>query len=167
MWSCVPELAQELLALNDTDFAHRLELAFEARLGHVESVAPRHAFTLHQHHAKDYVQAGIALVGDAAHAIHPLAGQGVNLGFADVVALADTIAAAVARREDFASLQVLSRYQRSRQSHNLGMMAVMEGFKRTFGSENLTLRWLRNTGLRVADQSTFLKQGLMKKAMGL
>jgi 2-octaprenylphenol hydroxylase len=167
VWSCIPELAAELLALDDKAFAERLERSFEARLGRIESATPRHAFPLRQHHASDYVQAGIALVGDAAHTIHPLAGQGVNLGFADVMALAETIQAAAARGEDFASLQVLSRYQRSRQSHNLGMMVVMEGFKRTFGSDNLAVRWLRNAGLRTADQSTFLKQGLMKRAMGL
>ena len=167
VWSCIPELATELMALDDKAFAVRLERAFEARLGRIEAVAARHAFPLCQHHATNYVQAGIALVGDAAHVIHPLAGQGVNLGFADVMALAEIIQAAVARGEDFASLQVLSRYQRSRQSHNLGMMVVMEGFKRTFGSDNLALRWLRNTGLKTADQSAFLKQGLMKRAMGL
>ncbi len=167
VWSCIPELAEELLALDDAGFAQRLERAFETRLGRVEAVTQRHAFPLRQHHATDYVQAGIALVGDAAHTIHPLAGQGVNLGFADVVALAETINAAVTRREDFASLQVLSRYQRSRQVHNLGMMAVMEGFKRTFASDSLAVRWLRNTGLRVADESSILKQGLMKRAMGL
>lgn len=167
VWSCVPDLAAELLVLDDTAFAERLERAFESRLGRIQSVTQRHAFPLRQHHATDYVQAGIALVGDAAHTIHPLAGQGVNLGFADVAALAETIHAAVARGEDFASLQVLSRYQRSRQLHNLGMMAVMEGFKRAFASDNLAVRWLRNTGLRAADKSSLLKQGLMKRAMGL
>jgi 2-octaprenylphenol hydroxylase len=167
VWSCVPDLAQELLALDDAGFAQRLERAFEARLGRIETVTPRHAFALRQHHATDYVQAGIALVGDAAHTVHPLAGQGVNLGFADVLALAETLQKAVARGEDFASLQVLSRYQRRRQVHNLGMMTVMEGFKRTFASDNLAVRWLRNTGLRAADHSALLKQGLIKKAMGL
>ncbi len=167
VWSCVPELADELAGLDDAAFSLRLERAFESRLGGIESVSARHVFPLRQHHATDYVQDGIALVGDAAHAIHPLAGQGVNLGFADVMALAETILAALARRENFASLQILSRYQRSRQTHNLGMMVAMEGFKRTFGSDNLAVRWLRNAGLKTAGQSALLKQGLMKKAMGL
>jgi 2-octaprenylphenol hydroxylase len=167
VWSCVPELAQELLLLDDAGFAQQLERAFEARLGRIETVTQRHAFALRQHHATDYVQPGIALIGDAAHTIHPLAGQGVNLGFADVLALADTLQAAVARGEDFAGVQVLSRYQRRRQVHNLGMMAVMEAFKRTFASDNLAVRWLRNTGLRAADQSLLVKQGLIKRAMGL
>src|SRR5262249_26236070 len=155
------------LALDDLGFKQRLERAFEARLGHVEAVTPRHAFPLRQHHATDYVQAGVALGWGGAPTIHPLPGRRGQLGFSGVAALAETVTAAVERREDFASLQVLSRYQRSRQVHNLGMMAVMEGFKRTFDSDNLAVRWLRNTGLRAADQSSLLKHGLMKRAMGL
>ena len=167
VWSCVPELAAELLALDDAAFARRLELAFESRLGTIEHVAPRHAFPLRQLHANDYVRDGIALVGDAAHVIHPLAGQGVNLGFADVRSLAAVLHQARKRGDDIASEQVLSRYQRERKPGNLGMMLVMEGFKRAFGSEDLALRWLRNTGLNVADAVRPLKHEVMSRAMGL
>ncbi len=167
VWSCVPELAAELLALDDTRFAHRLEVAFESRLGSIETVAPRHAFPLWQKHARDYVQQGLALIGDAAHTIHPLAGQGVNLGLADVKSLAGALIRAVARGEDVASEQVLSRYQRERKAANLGMLLVMEGFKRAFGSDDLHLRWLRNVGLKTADTLAPLKHAVMKGAMGL
>lgn len=167
VWSCVPELADELLALDDQAFARRLELAFESRLGAVEDVSPRHAFPLWQKHAGDYVQDGLALIGDAAHTIHPLAGQGVNLGLADVKSLAGVLGRATARGEDFGSEQVLSRYQRARKAANLGMLLMMEGFKRAFGSDDLHLRWLRNVGLKTADGLRPVKQALMKGAMGL
>jgi len=167
VWSCVPELAAELLALDDAAFSRRLTRDFEARLGQVLEVAPRQSFALVQKHASDYVHAGVALVGDAAHTIHPLAGQGVNLGFADVQSLAAVLSRAVARGEDFASAQVLSRYQRERKAANLGMMLVMEGFKRSFGSNSLTLRWLRNSGLKAAATLTLFKHEVMSRAMGL
>lgn len=167
VWSCVPELADELLALDDAQFARRLELAFERRLGAVESVATRHAFPLWQKHASDYVQPGLALIGDAAHTIHPLAGQGVNLGLADVRSLAGVLQRAVQRGEDFASHQVLSRYQRERKAANLGMLLLMEGFKRAFGSDDLHIRWLRNVGLKAANGLGPFKQAVMKGAMGL
>ncbi len=167
VWSCVPELADELLALDDAQFARRLESAFESRLGAIEHVAPRHAFPLWQKHAGDYVRAGLALIGDAAHTIHPLAGQGVNLGLADVKSLAGVLVRAVQRGEDLSSEQVLSRYQRERKAANLGMLLVMEGFKRAFGSEDLNVRWLRNAGLKAADGLTPLKHAIMKGAMGL
>jgi 2-polyprenylphenol 6-hydroxylase len=167
VWSCVPELAAELLALDDSAFARRLELAFEARLGRIEMVGPRSSFPLRQQHASDYVQAALALVGDAAHTLHPLAGQGVNLGFADVRSLAGVLTRAVERGEDFAAEQVLSRYQRERKAANLGMMLAMEGFKRVFGSDSLSLRWARNAGLKAANALTPFKHEVMTRAMGL
>lgn len=167
VWSCVPELADELLALDDQAFARRLERAFESRLGTVEHVSPRHAFPLWQKHAGAYVQDGLALIGDAAHTIHPLAGQGVNLGLADIKSLAGVLSRAAARGEDIGSEQVLSRYQRERKAANLGMLLLMEGFKRAFGSDDLHLRWLRNVGLKTADGLRPVKQALMKGAMGL
>ncbi len=167
VWSCVPELAEELLALDDTQFARRLETAFEHKLGAVESVAPRQAFALWQKHVGDYVRPGLALIGDAAHTIHPLAGQGVNLGLSDVKSLAGVLTRSVGRGEDFASEQVLSRYQRERKAANLGMMLLMEGFRRAFGSDDIHLRWLRNAGLRAADALSPFKHAVMKGAMGL
>lgn len=167
VWSCVPELAAELLALDDEQFARALEQNFEFRLGRVEHVAARQVFPLWQRHSTDYIKPGIALVGDAAHTIHPLAGQGVNLGFADVASLSTVIKKALARGEDLGAEQVLSRYQRDRKAANLGMMLVMEGFKRTFGSDNLSVRWLRNTGLKAAHALTPFKHAVMSRAMGL
>jgi 2-octaprenylphenol hydroxylase len=167
VWSCEPELAVRLQALDANIFENRLSEAIEHKLGRVELVSKVHCFPLRQQHATRYVQDGIALVGDAAHTIHPLAGQGVNLGLADAACLDRVIKAAIARGEPWSSEQVLSRYQRERKPANLGMMLGMEGFKRVFGSNDLLVRWLRNTGLRVADSVTPLKQELVQRAMGL
>lgn len=167
VWSCVTERAEGLLALDDAAFRQALGAAFEFRLGEILETDARVAFPLWQRHATDYVQDHFALVGDAAHTIHPLAGQGVNLGLADVGALSEVIAAALGRGEDYTARQVLSRYQRRRKGPNLGMMAAMEGFKRLFGTDDPALTWLRNTGFRLADQAPLLKHRLMRQAMGL
>jgi len=133
----------------------------------VLETGPRFSFPLYQRHATEYVQDHVALVGDAAHTIHPLAGQGVNLGFSDARVLSEVIKQAIESGEEFASHQVLSRYQRRRKAENLGMMGVMEGFKRLFGSEEPSLTWLRNTGMNLADQTPLIKRQLMRQAMGL
>jgi 2-octaprenylphenol hydroxylase len=167
VWSCDTAIADELMALPEAAFNQRLQQSFESSLGAMTLVTPRVMFPLHQQHAADYVSSGVALVGDAAHTIHPLAGQGVNLGFSDVRCLVSVLAQAQRRGEDMASLQTLSRYQRERKGPNLAMMLVMEGFKRSFGSDNLALRWLRNAGLRFAARQTLVKRTLIRQAMGL
>ena len=102
--------------------------------------------------AKRYVAEGLALIGDAAHTIHPLAGQGVNLGFLDAAVLADVLLHATDRRERLADVRVLSRFERRRMPHNLALMAAMEGFERLFQSDSLTARLIRNTGLKWVNQ---------------
>jgi 2-octaprenylphenol hydroxylase len=167
VWSCVTEGADGILALDDAAFRDRLGAAFEFRLGEILETDTRISFPLRQRHATDYVQTNMALVGDSAHTIHPLAGQGVNLGFADVQALSAVISEAIAKGEDYASHQVLSRYQRRRKAANLGMMAAMEGFKHLFASDDLALTWLRNAGLKLTDQALLVKHRLIRQAMGL
>ena len=115
----------------------------------------------------DYVQPGVALVADAAHTIHPLAGQGINLGLQDVAALADEVAWARAHDLSPGSLDALRRYQRRRKGENLLMMGAMDGFKRLFEQQALPLRWLRNAGMRGVDGLAPLKQRLMRHAMGM
>ena len=107
------------------------------------------------------------MIGDAAHSIHPLAGQGVNLGLLDVAELSAVIRAALERGEDIASLAVLQRYERRRMGANLSMMAAMEGFERLFHADALPLRWLRNTGMRWVDGMDRLKTGIVRRALGL
>jgi 2-octaprenylphenol hydroxylase len=167
VWSAEPELAESLLEQSETDFCGALAAALEHRLGDVLACASRTAFPLRQRHAVDYIQPRIALVGDAAHTIHPLAGQGINLGLQDVLTLAEELAAGARRGEDAGEVALLRRYQRRRKSENLLMMAAMDGFKHLFGDRRLPVRWLRNQGLNWVDRSGPLKQQLMRHAMGV
>lgn len=167
VWSADDVLAAELIALDDEAFCARLTAAFEARLGCVISCDKRYAIPLRQRHATTYIQPGIALVGDAAHNIHPLAGQGVNLGLQDVMALAQEIERALARGIPLADYSLLRRYQRQRLAANLGMMTAMEGFKRLFGSRSLSVNWLRNTGMRQLNSVAAIKKIIINSALGV
>jgi 2-octaprenylphenol hydroxylase len=167
VWSVTPAEAERLMALPDELFCRELESAFEGRLGPVIAADPRLCVPLRQRHAKRYVAEGLALIGDAAHTIHPLAGQGVNLGFLDAAVLAEVLHHAAGRGERLADERVLSRYERRRMPHNLALMAAMEGFERLFQADPLPLRWLRNTGLKMVDQSSEAKAMFVRQAMGL
>ncbi|MFZ3186534.1 MAG: 2-octaprenyl-3-methyl-6-methoxy-1,4-benzoquinol hydroxylase [Pseudomonas sp.] len=167
VWSVTPAEAERLMALDDGAFRYALGKAFEWRLGEVLEADPRHCIPLRQRHAKRYVEPGLALIGDAAHTIHPLAGQGVNLGFLDAAVLAEVLLHALERGENPADIRVLSRYERRRMPHNLAMMAAMEGFERLFQADPLPLRWLRNSGLNLVDGLNEAKALLVRQALGL
>lgn len=167
VWSADTALADELMALSDVEFCHRLGFAFEHRLGYIKECAQRYSIPLQQRHAREYIRPAIALVGDAAHNIHPLAGQGVNLGLLDAAALGVEIERAINRSIPLADYSILRRYQRQRLAGNLGMMAAMEGFKRLFGSRSLSVTSMRNIGMRRLNELPMLKNYLIKLAMGL
>ncbi|MGA8135130.1 MULTISPECIES: 2-octaprenyl-3-methyl-6-methoxy-1,4-benzoquinol hydroxylase [Pseudomonas] len=167
VWSTTPEQAQRLMLLEEEAFCRELERAFEGRLGTVLSADSRLCVPLRQRHAKRYVAEGLALIGDAAHTIHPLAGQGVNLGFLDAAVLAEELLHACERGERLADVRVLSRFERRRMPHNLGLMAAMEGFERLFQADSLALRWLRNTGLKSVEQMPEAKALFVRQALGL
>lgn len=167
VWSMQEEPAEGVLALDDPGFCAALGRASEGRLGAVRDCSRRFAFPLRQRHAVDYVQPGVALVADAAHTIHPLAGQGINLGLLDVAALAQEVLAGYRSGVQPGQIELLKRYQRQRKGENLLMMSAMDAFKRLFEQQSLPLRWLRNTGMRAVDQTVPLKQRLMRHAMGL
>jgi 2-octaprenylphenol hydroxylase len=115
----------------------------------------------------DYVQRNIVLLGDAAHSIHPLAGQGVNLGLLDAAALAEELSRGLQVGRKLADPIVLQRYQRRRIGHNLGMMWLMEGFKHLFAEQALPVRWLRNSGMTAIDNIPAIKNLLARRAMGM
>lgn len=167
VWSMVPEKAEEIMSLPEEEFKIQLALALENELGAVQWADQRFVFPLRQRHATEYVKDNIVLVGDAAHTIHPLAGQGANLGLLDVKALAKELIRGCEAGRDIADATVLRRYQRQRIGHNLGMMWVMEGFKRVFAEQNLTVRWLRNIGMNSVDNMSIVKNQLARRAMGL
>ena len=167
VWSQDTAEAERLMALSDAEFCQQLSAASEYCLGQVTAVDKRFSIPLIQRHAIDYAQPRVALIGDAAHSIHPLAGQGVNLGFSDAQVLAKEIHRAFSRAIDVGDLTVLKRYQRQRKPENLGAMAAMEGFKRLFGSSNPALRLMRNKGMSGVNQIAPIKNQLIRKAMGL
>ncbi|WP_201212587.1 2-octaprenyl-3-methyl-6-methoxy-1,4-benzoquinol hydroxylase [Pseudomonas sp. S36] len=167
VWSTTPEHAERLMALDEPAFNKALQQAFEGRLGDVLQTDARVCVPLRQRHAKRYVDEGLALIGDAAHTIHPLAGQGVNLGFLDAAVLAEVLIGACERGERLADVKVLGRYERRRMPHNLALMAAMEGFERLFQANPLPLRWLRNSGLKLVEQMPEAKAVFVRQALGL
>lgn len=167
VWSCTPVEAERVMTLDDAAFRAELGRAFEHRLGEVLEADPRMRIPLRQRHAKRYVAPGLALIGDAAHVIHPLAGQGVNLGFLDAGVLAEELLKAHGRGEPLAGERVLARFERRRMPYNLAMMASMEGFERLFQADLPAVRWLRNAGLRLADRHHLLKSLFVRQALGL
>ena len=167
VWSVTPPEAERLMALDEAAFRRALGFAFEHRLGEVLHADTRLCIPLRQRHAKRYVEEGLALIGDAAHSIHPLAGQGVNLGFLDVAVLTEVLLHAAQRGERLSDVKVLSRYERRRMPHNLAMMAAMEGFERLFQADPLPVRWLRNSGLNWVDALPEAKALFVRQALGL
>jgi 2-octaprenylphenol hydroxylase len=167
VWSTTPVHAETLLKLDRDPFALALAEAFKWRLGGITAVGPRDAFPLHLQHAHAYVKPRIALIGDAAHVVHPLAGQGVNLGILDAATLAEVLTDAVALNDDIGSLKTLRRYERWRKGENLLMLGALDGFKRLFGSSLPTVRWLRNVGLNLTDTIYPVKNLMARRAMGL
>lgn len=167
VWSADEGRAEQLLALDDAGFIAELEVAFDKRLGPILRAGPRAAFPLNRQHAREYVRPRVALVGDAAHGIHPLAGQGVNLGFLDVAALIDAIDHARAKDRSLGSLHILRRYERARRGDNAVMVAAMDLFKRAFGNRNPALVGARNLGLAAAEHLPGIKPLFIRQALGL
>lgn len=167
VWSAELDLAERIAAMDDATFCDALGRAFEHRLGRVLQAAPRHSYPLRQRHATSYYKPGLVLIGDAAHSIHPLAGQGINLGLKDVAVLADELKRAVRVGLAPGDPEVLGRFQRRRMADNLAMMAVMDGFKRLFAQRDLRVRWLRNAGMQQLNRIPLVKRRIVRQAMGL
>ena len=136
-------------------------------MGRIIDCSRRHLFPLRQRHAVNYSKRRIALAGDAAHSIHPLAGQGANLGLLDAEALVNKITEGLNAGREVADPVIMDRYQRARKAHNLGMMGLMQGFKHLFADETMIVRWLRNVGMSSINDMGMVKNYLARQAMGL
>lgn len=167
VWSTAPAHAQALLAMDGEGFCDEVATATETVLGRVIEAGPRAAFPLRLLRARSYTRAGLVLVGDAAHTVHPLAGQGVNLGLLDAAALAEVVGEGRAAGRAPGALRVLRRYERWRKGENLAMALVLDGFKRLFGSPFGPVRRLRNLGLDLTDAALPVKRLIMRRASGL
>jgi 2-octaprenyl-6-methoxyphenol hydroxylase len=166
VWTEPAEVADRLVKGDPLVFRIELERRFGHRLGTIEMLGKALAFPLGVTLAREFVRPRFALVGDAAHSIHPIAGQGLNLGYRDVAALAETIVEAHRLGLDVGSLAVLSRYQRWRRYDTLEMAAATDGLNALFANDNPALRFLRDFGLGIVDRLPGLKRMFIGEASG-
>lgn len=164
VWSLQEALAQDLLQLAPSELSARVAEASNQRLGVLELITPAAAFPLHLIEPETLIQPRIALVGDAAHQVHPLAGQGVNLGFADAKVLASVLAERGLL--GCGDVYLLRRYARARREEILAMQRVTDGLQNLFNRSWPMLGWVRNVGLAATNRLTWLKQQLLKQALG-
>jgi len=167
VWSADNVRADQLLVLDNAAFLSELQKAFGESLGKIQTIGPRAGFPLALSHAKAYTAPHLALVGDAAHTVHPLAGQGVNLGFLDAATLVEVLLEAVVKQKDIGSQAVLRRYERWRKGDNLAMVSITGGFRYLFSNDLPVVSQLRNWGLSLTDAATPVKNFIMRRASGL
>ena len=167
VWYQSPDEVRRLQALSYEQLQAEMVAAFPNCLGEVKQVLGTASFPLKRQHAQHYVKPGVALVGDAAHMINPLAGQGVNIGLLDAAALAEVLVDAHKRGKDIADIAVLKRYEAMRRNENLKMMTVMDVFYQSFSNDILPVKFIRNLGLGLAQRLTPVRNKVMKAAMGL
>ena len=167
VWSTSDAHAAELLSLDDAEFGNRLTNAFERCLGKVGVCSERAAFPLQYMHAKQYTVPRAALLGDAAHVVHPLAGQGVNLGLMDVAQLADVLLRARRRRCCLGSHKHLRQYERTRKAHNQLMALSFDGLKHLFATQVSPVVSIRNLGLQIVNRFQPAKRLFMEQAAGI
>ncbi len=169
VWSTTPDHAQSLVDCEPEQLARELTDALGGALGQVQVAGPRAQFPLRLTHAAQYCKSRFVLVGDAAHAVHPLAGQGVNLGFLDCAALVQTLSAeldAGGKPADLGETRVLRRYERWRRSENALALGLIDGLNRLFSNSNALLGWARQFGLSAVDRSALAKRFFIGRAMG-
>ena len=167
VWTEAAGEAERIVALDDAGFHAELEKRFGLHLGEIAAVGPRRAFPLGLSVARAFVADRIALVGDAAHVIHPIAGQGLNMGLKDVAALAETIVDAARLGLDPGSPVTLDRYQRWRRFDTMAMGVATDGLNRLFSNRSDALRVVRDVGLGMVDRLPALKQLFIREAAGL
>lgn len=167
VWSTTPDIAQQAMDAPDEGLGRMLTDASDGVMGKLTVAGPKGAFPLCAQHAEDYVREGVALVGDAAHAIHPLAGQGANLGLQDVAVLAQVIDAAIDDGMHPGDRPVLRRYERARKGDNLTMMHFMTGLNRLFTTDSKVLGEIRLAGMRIFNRSGPVRERAVKVALGV
>ena len=153
--------------MDDTAFCHALAAASNSILGTVELETKRSAFPLTMRYAREWAKDGIALVGDAAHTIHPLAGQGANLGMQDALELAELLQTLSSEGSDIGLHKNLRPYERSRKTEAMKMIAAMDGFKLLFDGNDPIKKLIRGIGLAATDRVSVIKQAFVSHAMGL
>ena len=167
VWTLPNSEIERVSSLDKSGFHDELGMAFDFRLGRILDAGPRESWPLLRQHAACYVLQRVALLGDAAHAIHPLAGQGVNLGLLDAATLSEVVLNDRRRGRDPGRLHTLRRYERWRRSDNQLMMTAMDGINQLFSNANLPATRLRNAGLSLVNRIGPVRHALMKHAMGL
>lgn len=166
VWSMPPERVQQLSEQTEEMFNQAINDAFGLRLGEIRLLSQRQSIPLIMRHVKNYVQPRLALIGDAAHTIHPLAGQGVNLGFMDAACLAQCIIDAQQQHRDIGNFRVLRRYERWRKGDNTLMLIAMRTIKELFNNNYSLLVQARNIGLQCTHKLNPIKNYFMRLAMG-
>lgn len=167
VWSLDPLNAENLVSMPEEDFNKQLTAAFDNQLGLCKVEGARQAFPLKMRYAKDFVKERVVLVGDAAHTIHPLAGQGVNLGLADAAALAETIIELHQEGKDIGSKVNLRSFERWRKAEAAQMIASMQGFKELFSGVNPIKKLVRGIGMSLTNELTPVKDECLKRALGV
>ena len=167
VWSTTPDQAAAIMATTDTELGQQVTEASAGALGELTAAGPRATFPLKAQYATTYVKPGIVLVGDAAHSIHPLAGQGANLGVADARQLTQVITRAIADGEHPGDLPVLRRYERSRKGANQGMLYFVDGLNRLFSSPAQPVLALRSAGMRLFNRSGPIRRRAVATALGV
>src|SRR3990167_9421071 len=153
VWSTLPDQAEKLTAMQDIEFNQAISQIFEKYLGQIEKTDQLIQFPLYQRHVENYVQNHVALVGDAAHTIHPLAGQGVNLGLADATCLAQVITEAKEKQKDWSQQYILRRYERIRKNENWNMLVTVKALKQLFEHYSSWFNQLRSVGLNTVNKT--------------
>lgn len=166
VWSQNSEYADELLALSNEDFAKALQVAIDGEVGQVGVESARMHFPLTMRYARQWLSDGVVIIGDAAHTIHPLAGQGANLGLQDAFALAQSLGQLASQNTAFYQARHLRAFERARKAEAMKMIAAMEGFKQLFGGANPIKKFIRGVGMTTADAIPALKQRFIAQAMG-
>ena len=167
VWSETDQRAAELTAMNDADFLEALRPAFGSFLGQISLTGARFSYPLGLTLANSFIADRTALIGDAAHGVHPIAGQGLNAGLRDVAALADVLETARARGEDIGGAQALARYQEWRRFDTTTLALATDTFNRLFSNDNPLVRAARDLGMGVVNATPSLRRGFMRRAAGL